>query len=56
MILLNMYIRTSTNGHLSTMATVFVPVCSPYIDSCLNLFAMATSLQQQWHYCVPPAT
>jgi len=45
---------TSTNGHLFTMATFFVEVDSPYIDSCLNLSTMATSLLQQRPLkCVP---
>ena len=39
-----MYSRTSTNNHLSTMATFLMD--SPYIDSCLNLSTTATSLQR----------
>ena len=35
------------SGQLSTTATFFAPADSLYIDSCLNLSATATSLQQQ---------
>ena len=38
------YSRISTNGYLSTAATFLAD--SPYIDSCLNLSTMATSLQR----------
>ena len=34
-------------GQLSITAIFFAPEDSPYIDSCLNLSATATSLQQQ---------
>ena len=37
------YSRTSTNGHLPTLATLFVPADSPDIDSYLNLSTMATT-------------
>ena len=37
------YSRTSTNGHLPTLATFFVPADSPDIDSYLNLSTMATT-------------
>ena len=36
--------RTSTNGHLSTLATFFVPAAdSPYIVYCLSLATTATA-------------
>ena len=43
----SVYSRTSPNDHLSTTATYFVPVDSPYIYSRLNLVATATSLTRQ---------
>ena len=43
----SVYSRTSPNDHLSTTATYFVLVGSPYIDSRLNLVTTATSLQRQ---------
>ena len=41
------YSPTSTNGHLSTTVTFFVPTDNPYIYSCLNLSTTVTSLQRQ---------
>ena len=43
----SVYSRTSPNDHLSTTATYFALVDSPYIDSRLNLVTTATSLQRQ---------
>ena len=43
----SVYSRTSPNDHLSTTATYFVLVDSPYIDSRLNLVTTATSLTRQ---------
>ena len=42
------YSRTSSNGHLRLQKRplFFVPADSPYIDSCLNLSTLATSLQR----------
>jgi len=49
-----MYSGTPTNGHLSTTATSLWSTNSPYINSCLNLSTMTTSLQWQWPLkCVP---
>ena len=44
------YSQTSSNGHLSTMATLLAD--SPCIDSCLNLTTTATSLQ--WPFSSVP--
>ena len=41
------YSRTSTNGHLSTTVTFFVPADRAYICCCLNLSTTDSSLQRQ---------
>ena len=45
----SIYSRTSTNGHLSTTATISAD--SPYIDSCLNLSTTATFFCRQSVRC-----
>ena len=44
-----LYSRTSTNGYLSTRATILAD--SPYIDSCLNLSTKATFICPQGGLC-----
>ena len=52
------YSLISTNGHLSKMATslqrpLVLPqwTNNPFIDSCVNLFTMATFFYPQGSYC-----